>query len=500
MDATIVESLAAVFAPGSLLLILVGVAIGIVFGGIPGLNTPIAVALVLPFTIIMDPVPTVCILMGIYMGGVSGGLIPAILLRIPGTAAAVATTFDGYPMTANGRASEALALGTFASLFGGLFSAVALFLLAPWLSRLAIEFGPWEYFSSVFLALSLVCVLVRSSIVKGFIAMTLGLLISCVGVSPIDGVAMRFTFGYVELENGFALIALIIGLFALPEVLNSAGNLRGTNKQSDFEKKWFYFPTWPQIRVQLVNMTRSSVIGTIVGIMPGMGGGPAGLIAYAQAQKASKTPELFGKGCPDGVAASESANNATTGGALIPMLALGVPGDTTTAIIMGAIALQGLTAGPLLSLNQPTLFKTIIFIVFVANIFMFLFQATMIRWLAKVLEVPKYILFPGISVFCALGVISINNNIFDLFYMFIFVVIGFILDKNKYPLPPFILANVLGDIIEDNLRRSIVYCNSFPGCLTQVSIGTLFFGLAVLFPALAIIKPLLSGDNRQARS
>jgi putative tricarboxylic transport membrane protein len=260
------------------------------------------------------------------------------------------------------------------------------------------------------------------------------------------------------------------------------------------KKRWFYVPKLREIKENLPIMLQGSIIGTVIGILPGMGGGAASLVSYEQAKKTSKTPEKFGTGYAPGIFSCESANNATTGGALVPMLALGVPGDTVTAIIMGAISLQGVTPGPLLGIQQPELFKTIIFIVFVANLFMFLYQVTTIRIMAKILDVPKYILYPIITVFCVIGVISIRNSLFDLFSLTIFIVIGYIFSKNDYPLSPFILAFVLGGIVEDNFRRAIVYYGGFTGCLKQPSIGTLFFAMAIILPIVMFIV-----DGRKSR-
>lgn len=474
-----------VMQPEYLLLIAVGVVVGSIFGTIPGLNAPIAVALVLPFTFMMDVMESISIIMGLYMGCVSGGLISAILLKIPGTAASVATTFDGYPLAQKGKATEALSYGAFASFFGGVFSMICLLLLAPLLANMAIGFGPWEYFGTATLSLVIVCVM-STNMNKAFIAVTLGLLFKTVGMSPVDGIAARFTLGNYNLENGFNLIVVIIGIFALPEILFSIGRLKDKVIPAKVKKRIFYLPKWESIKKHLGTMLRGSFLGTFIGILPGMGGGAASLISYEQAKRTSKTPELFGTGHPEGIYCCESANNATTGGALIPMLALGVPGDTVTAIIMGALTLQGISAGPLLSMNQPVLFRSIIFIVLIANIFMFIFQITTIRFMAKIIEVPKSFLYPIVTVFCITGVISLNNNLFDLVYLIGFMIVGYILDKNKYPLAPFVLANVLGRIIEDNMRRSIIYYNGFWNCLKVPSVGTVFFILAVLLPIVTI--------------
>ena len=468
-----------ILTPQNLFLILLGVAIGNLFGCIPGLNAPIAVALALPFTFNMELLPSISLIMGLYMGCVSGGLVSAILLRIPGTAASVATTFDGYPMAQQGRGTEALSYGSFASFFGGIFSSVALLALAPVLANIAIGFGPWEYFGTASLSLILVCVLMTGKTLKGLIAVTLGLLLKTVGMSPVDGIAARFTFGIYSLENGFNLIVVIIGVFAFPAIISSIGNLKQIIKPVPIKKKLFYLPDRKPVMQNLRTMIQGSFLGTVIGILPGMGGGAASLISYAQAKRTSRTPEKFGTGCAEGIFCCESANNATTGGALIPMLALGVPGDTVTAIIMGALTLQGISAGPLLSMNQPVIFKSIIFAVFVANIFMFLYQIFTIKYMARILDVPKYFLFPLITMFCVTGVISLNNNLFDLVYLMFFILIGYILDKNKYPLSPFILAFVLGGIVEDNLRRSISYYGTFGQCMQRLSIGTAFVYLGV---------------------
>lgn len=494
------EVLQNIFNPSSLLLILLGVVMGNIFGAIPGLNTPIAIALVLPITMVMDPVPSVCLLMGIYMGCVSGGLVSAILLKIPGTAAAVATVFDGYPMTQKGQGTRALTVGVFASFFGGIFSSVMLLILSPLLSKIAVSFGPWEYFGASVLALSLVCALARGNMVKGCISLGIGLLARCVGQSPIDGVAYRYSFGSTYLRNGFALVAVVIGVFALPEIINNGAKMKDIPVVGEMDKKIFHILDFKSIKRHLGNLFRSSVIGTAIGILPGLGGGPAALVAYASAKKASKTPEEFGKGCEEGVIASESANNATTGGALIPLLSLSVPGDTATAVMMGAMTIQGIAIGPNLSLTQPVLFRSIILAVFVANIFMFLYQTSTLGLMAKIITIPKMYLMPFIAVFCITGIFCLNSNVFDLYYTIGFVILGYVLDKNGYPTAPLIMGMILGGMVEENLRRSIVYYDSFLNCITRPSVGTVFFAVAVLVPAIMAVKGLRAKkENKEGR-
>lgn len=497
MDFLIV--LSNVLNPSSLFMIALGVLIGLVFGVIPGLNTPIAMALILPFTFTLGTIPTICIIMGIYMGGVSGGLVTAVLFKIPGTAASVATTFDGYPMAMKGEGLQALCIGTFGSFFGGIFSSFALLLFAPLLSKIAIQFGPWEYFGATTIALSLICVLSNGKLIKGFISVGLGLFITTVGMSPIDGIATRFTFGNYNLENGFSLIAIVIGVFAMPEIINTTAKISEKIKPVEVPKKLFYTLSLKEIKKYFGTFLRSSILGTVFGILPGLGGGPAGLVAYAQEKKLSKTPEQFGQGIGYGVAAPESANNATTGGALIPTLALSIPGDTTTAIILGAFALQGIVTGPLLSINQPVLFRTIIFIVFIANIFMFILQGLSIRYLAKIIQAPRFYLIPIISFFCFTGIMCINNNVFDLYYSIGFILLGYILDKNGYPIAPLILGVVLGGVIETNLRRSFSYYGNFMGCLSRPSVGTIFLFIAILVPLVSIASVIIRFfKNRKA--
>jgi putative tricarboxylic transport membrane protein len=474
-----------VFQPEILLLIIAGVIIGNIFGCIPGLNAPIAIALALPITFVLDSFQSMALIMGLYMGCVAGGLVSAILLKIPGTAANVATTFDGYPMAMKGKATDALSFGSFASLVGGIISSLFLLLLAPLLANIALQFGPWEYFGTGLLALILVCSLMGNKMLKGLIAVCIGLLFTCVGLSPVDGIALRYTFGSTAIESGFNLIVVIIGVFAIPEIINASGKMDESVQHTTVEKRKFYVPSFATIKRNMKVMISGSFLGTFIGILPGMGGGAASLISYEQAKKTSKHPELYGTGYEEGIFCCESANNATTGGALIPMLALGVPGDTASAVIMGALMLQGITPGPLLSMNNPVLFRSIILIVFVANIFMWLFQASTIRFMAKIAIVPKYILFPIVTMFCVAGTISIRNNPFDLAYLMAFGIIGYILDKNDYPLAPFILSFILGSFIEGNLRRAITYYGSFKQCLVQPSIGTLFFILACILPILS---------------
>lgn len=479
-----------VFHPASFFCICIGVVMGTIFGCIPGLSTPIALALVLPMIFKMDVSLAICLMMGIYCGGVSGGLVSAIMLKIPGSSAAVATTFDGYPMAQKGEGARAMSIGVFASFVGGTFSTLMLMIFATTLAKIALGFGPWEYFGTALMALILATFLMKGDPLKGMITMLIGVLMTTVGLSPIDGVATRFAFGNVSLKNGFDMVAIVIGVFAMPEIVKNAGRILQAKPDIKLEKKIFYLLPLKEIRELAGTILRGSVLGTVVGILPGLGGGPACLMGYAMEKRLAKDPESFGTGNPHGIAAPESANNATVGGALIPMLSLGVPGDTNTSIILGAFTLLGISTGPIMLQNDPEVFQTTILAVFVANFIMLALQSVSIPWLVKMLSVPNTYLLPIITVFCVTGCISLNNNVFEVYYMLVLVFIGYLFENNGYPVAPMIIGFVLGDTIETNLRRSITYYGSFSSCLSRVSIGTLFFWVSVLVPVLFIILRL----------
>lgn len=474
---------ATVMDPFFLLFVLAGTVLGIVFGAIPGLNTPVAIALVLPVTYSLN-IPYTCgLLMGVFMGGVSGGLISAILLNIPGTASAIATVLDGHPMAKQGRGADALAIGTFVSFIGGVFSAAVLTCFTPLLSQFALQFGPWEYFGATLFALTLVITLMEGKMIKGVISTLVGLLLATVGMSPIDGTQLRFTLGNLNLAGGFDIILVVIGLYAFSEILVTVKHLKEDRQLIKYEKKKFYFPSAKDLKGQGGNILRSSILGTIIGILPGIGATVAGMFSYTQAKRFSKHPEKFGTGCVDGIIASETANNAVTGGALVPMLALSVPGDPSTAVILGAFMIQGISCGPLLITQHLDVFQTVLVAVFVANIFMYIVQAGTIRWTSKLLLVPKYILMPLIVVFCSMGAFTVNNRIFDLYMLLAFAVIGYILKDNDYPLMPMVLAFILGDLMEPYFRRSVLYYQgNLLNAFTEFSLGTLFVIIAILSP------------------
>lgn len=487
--------LATLTDPYFILLCALGAFVGICFGAIPGLNTPVAIALVIPITYSLNLNHTLALIMGIFMGGISGGLISAILLKLPGTAASIATCLDGYPMTKKGKAAEAMAIGTFASFIGGVFSAVILICATPILSKFALTFGPWEYFGAIFLACTLVCTLSEGSFLKGMISTCIGILLATVGLSPIDGQSHRLTFGWSELNSGFNLIMVVIGVFAFTELIRSTNNLKEEKTINNYEKRLFYLPNMKSMWKQRWNLLRSSVLGTFIGVLPGIGATVAGMFSYAQAKRFSKHPELFGTGIDDGIVASEAANNAVTGGALVPTLSLSVPGDPSTAVMLGALTIQGIQCGPLLVIQNKDIFYTVIVAVFLANIFMFLIQVSSIRFVVKILECPMYYLIPVIVLFCSVGAYTINNRTFDLYSLLLFIVIGYVLADNHYPTMPLILGFTLGNMLEVYYRRSVAYYSgNLLNAFGSLSVGTVLVIIGCLFP---IVNAIL--DKRLAK-
>ncbi len=492
-----IEVLLSVLNPLTILIMSAGVAYGIVFGAIPGLSSSVAVALVIPLTYGMNSLTALSLLVSVYVGGVSGGLISAILLRIPGTPSSIVTTFDGYPLAQKGQAGNAIGLAIFSSVVGGLIGAVALLTLSPLLAKVTIMFSPFDYFGITVFSLSLVCMLLGANALKGLITTLIGLTLSFVGTSPIDA-RPRFTFGNRNLDNGFNIIVLIIGIFAVSEMLSSVMHGQKQNEKTIFTKKQGFMPSWAKIKFHAVNMFRSGIIGTALGILPGLSGPEAALISYTQAKKRSRNPELFGEGSEEGLVASESSNNAVAGGALIPMLSLGVPGNAVAAVIMGGFIIHGVQVGPMLFTNNPTLVRGIMFAFLIANLLMLAIESLAIKGFVKILTVPKQYLYPIIIMFCVIGVNSVNNRFFDALLMLFFGIAGFILEKNRYPLGPLVLGFILGSIIELNYRRAIMYYGSFRNIITgSFTLGTIFLFLAIVLVFFNFILPMLKRKGRR---
>lgn len=446
--------LASVFSIGHILFNLAGVAIGIIFGALPGLTATMGVALFLPFTFGMDPISAFALLLGIYVGGIYGGSITAILIRTPGTPSAAATVLDGYPLAQRGEAFAALSGATIASFIGGMFSCFALILLAPQLARVALQFGPPEYFAVGLFGLSIVSSISGSSVLKGVLAAMFGLMLATVGMDPVTG-STRYTFGNVTLMGGIDFVSALIGLFAISEVLSKVETIFTDGKMEGLRNVHGKIISAKLLFSNTVNLLRSSVIGTIIGIIPATGSGMASWLSYNEAKRGSKEPELFGNGSYEGLLAAESSNNAVTGGALVPLLTLGIPGDVVTAILMGALMLQGLTPGPQLFAEHGDVVSGIYAMLILANIFMLILGLIGINAFVRVLKVPTNILMPCVLGLTFVGAFAINNSIFDMRVAVFMGLVGFVFTKTGFPVPPILLGIILGPIIESNFRRAI---------------------------------------------
>ena len=485
-------------SPVTILLIAGGVLLGIVFGSIPGLSATMAIALCLPMTYGMLPINGMALLIGLYIGGISGGLVAAILLRIPGTPSSVATCFDGYPLAAKGQAGKALGVGIFFSFLGTIFGVAVLMLVAPSLARVALKFSFYEYFAVGVFSLTMMASLISGSIVKGLASGAIGMLFAMVGAAPIDGLP-RLTFGFHALDGGFDILPVLIGMFAISEIIKSARerNAAKMTVLQDFKIKGFGF-TFAEFRSQLFNFFRSAVIGTFIGILPGIGGGTSNILAYTAAKNGSKYPEKFGTGIIDGIVASETANNATIGGALVPLLTLGIPGDAATALLLGGLTIHGITPGPLLFDTQAELVYGVFVICLVANLMMLVIEYGGIKVFARVLMVPKYILMPIIMVLCVVGAYGLNNRLFDVWAILFFGVLSYLLEKFKFPLTPIILGFILGPTIETNLRRGLIASQgSYMPFLTH-PICAAFLVISILVIAMAVRKELKLSKAKKA--
>lgn len=449
--AAIYQGLSLVLQPANLALIVAGVVGGIIIGMIPGLTAAMGVALLIPFTFTMAPQMGMCVLVAIFVGGISGGCITAILIRMPGTPSSVATVIEGFPLAQKGEAGRAIGNAVVASFFGTIISAVILVFSAPVLASFALKFFFSEYVAVGIFGLTAIAALTGSTPSRGLVTALLGMITATIGLSEVDGLP-RFHFGWTEMTGGIRLLPALIGIFAVSQIMHEVSQKK---KMETLDKSRIkrILPSWEDVRKNLFNYLRSGIIGTIVGVIPAMGGGPAGLIAYAQAKSSSKHPGKFGKGAIEGVIAAESANNATIGGALIIMLTLGIPGDPVTAILIGGLMIHGLQPGPQLFLNNPEIIYAIYFSVFFGSLVMMVVMLSASRPLSKVVEIPRQILMPILFVLAAVGTYSLNNRVFDVAVMCVFGVVGYIFDRYKYPLPPFVLGLVLGPMVEVNFRK-----------------------------------------------
>jgi len=486
-------ALGLLLTPWPFFLTLLGTALGIIVGAIPGLTGAMLIALTLPLTFYMQPVHAVILLVSMYVGSISGGLITATLLRMPGTPASVMTTFDGYPMARAGRPGRALGLGIGASFVGGIVSWIALLLLAKPLSIIATRFGPFEYFTLILMAMVLIASVSQGSLVKGLISGFLGMLVSMPGVDPSTG-APRLTWDYYMLNSGLKLLPVLIGVFAVSQIIADIVDLNRKAERVEMSSRGILMSLrdWKE---QAFNLIRSSVIGTWVGILPGVGASIGSVLAYTTAKNMSKTPQKFGRGSEEGIVASEAANNATVGGALIPLIAMGIPGSVIDAILIGALMIHSIQPGPTLFLTNADVVWAMIAACLVSTILMFVLMTSTVGYISRLMYVPRTMMLPVIMVFCVVGTYALDNTMFDVWVMLGFGVLGFMLERAKMPLGPFVIGFVLAPLAEAKLRSGLM--------MTAGSLEPMFTRpLPVLFllVALALLVWSLYGDWKRSRT
>jgi putative tricarboxylic transport membrane protein len=480
--------------PENLLFCFIGVLIGTLVGVLPGIGPIGAISLLLPVTFRMSPLSAIIMLAGIYYGAMYGGSTTSILVRIPGEAASVVTCLDGYQMAKKGRAGAALGIAAFGSFIAGTLGLVGLMLFAEPLARFALKFGPPEYFAVLFLGLTLVTFLSGGSVIKAIMMGAFGFILSCVGLDSIQA-SPRMTFNVLYLWDGIDLVSLAVGLFGISEVLI---NIEGSAKPELLEMKMklgSFFPTladWIKAKGAIL---RGSVLGFFLGVLPGGGGVVASFLSYGIEKRLSKEPEQFGKGAIEGVAGPESANNAATAGAFVPLLTLGIPANAVMALLYGALVLHGIRPGPFLIPQHPDLFWGVISSMYIGNVMLLVLNLPLIPMWVQILKIPYRIFFPLILLFCLMGSYSVNNRTFDMFLMTLFGIIGYLFRKFEYESAPLLLAFVLGPMVEANLRQSLLISKgSFLIFFTR-PIAAVTLTLALILLATSFV-PYLKGKNR----
>ena len=493
----LMEGFSMVFGdPLSIVLVAAGTLIGTIFGAIPGLTATMAVTICLPMTFAMSDNRAIALLMALYIGGISGGLVSSILLNIPGTPASMVTAFDGAPMARKGEGAKALGTGIFFSFLGTIFGLIALMIIAPYLAAVAIKFGAFEYCALSIFSLSLVISLAGKDMVKGRAAALLGVIFATFGISAFDSI-VRYDFGSVNMQSGFQQLVVLIGLYAVPEVVAVAQKVVKPKEvivqNTTVDKIHGLGFTWKEFKSQIVNFFIAAFIGTGIGILPGIGGGTAGIMSYTTIKNRSKTPEKFGTGIMDGVVASETANNAAVGGAMIPLLTLGIPGDGITAILLGSLIIHGIAPGPLIFDKSGALMYAIYLIIGLSSLFMLFFMLFGIKGFVKVLSAPQNLLMPIILCMCCVGAFGCSNRMFDVWCLLYFGLIAVVIRAMKLPIMPVAIGFILGPIFEKNLRRAESFMSSGPKELLNHPLA-----LVILVVTVVMIVYSLRSNKRAA--
>jgi putative tricarboxylic transport membrane protein len=478
----VLHSLWVLVDPKILFLIFAGSLGGIVFGAIPGLSVPMAVTLTLPFTFGMSPMQGLATMCGVYIGGMSGGLISAILIGIPGTPSAVATVWDGFPMARKGEGGMALGIGVWASFWGGLIGCLVLMLSAPPLATYVLKFGPWEIFSLIIFGMTILATLEGGgSVLKALISGALGMITGCVGADPIFNTG-RLIFGMSVLMGGIPFIPLLIGMFAVSQLMSDVEKRPAWKEEA---RSLGAPPRMPVVRSMIVTIQHwkevlvATAIGVFMGALPGLGSVISNIFSYDQIKRFSKHPELFGTGIPAGIVASEAANSSVAGGSLIPMITLGIPGNAISAIMFGAVILHGIQPGPLFMSSNPDLTYGLFTAFVFANLAVLLLQILFVRLSVKVLNIPMAILVPFVFIFCVVGAYSINFTLLDIYLVPITGIFAYGMVKLGIPLAPFIIGLILTPIAETSLRIALMTSNDLWLFVTR-PISGLFLLLTVL--------------------
>lgn len=465
----------------------IGTLVGVVGGSLPGITITMTVIVVLPFTFGLEPLQGLAAMIGVYVGGETGGLITSCLLGIPGKPSAVATTFDGFPMAKNGEPGRALWLGVWASIFGGLLGAVFLVATTGPLATLALAFGPWEYFSLFILALSMVAGLVESSLAKGLLSGAIGCVVTILGNDPVMG-KERLTLGIKFLEGGIPFLPVLIGVFAFAQIMSEVERMGGGRKALQAVDRGVslavsHAKVIGEILARPVLLLWSTFIGLVIGVLPAIGGSAANMLAYDQAKKFSNRPEKFGTGIPEGIIASEASNNANVAGSLVTIMAFGIPGDAVTAVMLGALTIHGIQSGPLFISQNATLAYGMFAAYILAHVVALAILLPGVRWMLRIVDIPKSILFPVVLVLCVIGAYALNNTVDNVYVLLVFGLFGYGMVKFGFPLAPFILGVILGDQIEINLIRSIMSDSDPWLFLTRPISGGLLAASALSFVA-----------------
>jgi len=480
----IVQGFLFVLHPFHFPFLVLGVGLGIIVGALPGLTASVGIILLLPFIFYLDPSTAMVMLCGAFCGGIYGGSISAILISTPGTPSAAATVLDGYPLAQKGEAGKAIGVATIASTTGGIISTFCLMFFAPKLARIALEFGPEEYFALTVFGLTVIASVAGKSLTKGLISGLFGLLIATVGLDPVEGYA-RFSFDIPDLMGGFSLLPVLIGLFAISQIfvqLEAVG--KGVKRYE--QKIGKVLPSARELKKLMGVIVSCSFLGTFIGVIPGTGGAIASFLAYNEARRWSKDPDSFGQGNIAGIAAPEAANNGTTGGAMVPLLTLGIPGDVVTAVMLGCLLLIGLKPGPLLFKENPDVVVAIFAGLLLANVLILLLGVLSVKIFPRVLRVPHSMLFPIIFTLCFLGAFSLNNSTYDMFIALVFGLIGYVMQKNGFPAAPVVLGVILGPIAEDVLARALIISRGDWSTLFKSPISLFFYGISLLSVAYSI--------------